>query len=111
MSIDGALITQSTALIEFIEETFEGPSLLPQDPIARARSRAFGQLIACEMYPVIGPKRQRHMVSEYGIDEAGRSGVDMSAYPLVSELDGRCRASPEFDKAMPQNHIDFTEQY
>jgi len=111
LSIDGALITQSTALIEFIEETFDGPSLLPQDPIARARSRAFGQLIACEMYPVIGPKRQRHMVSEYGIDEAGRSGVDMSAYPLVSELDGRCRALPEFDKAMPQNHIDFPEQY
>ena len=53
--IDGEIVTQSTALVEFIEETFDGPSLLPDDPIARARSRAFGQVIACEMYPVMGP--------------------------------------------------------
>ena len=65
---------------------------------------------------MIGPKRhdetrwsEFYLVPQ--IDNAGRSGVDMSAYSLVSELDGRCRASPEFDKAMPQNHIDFPEQY
>ena len=52
LSVDGELIIQSTALIEFIEETFDGPSLLPDDPIARARSRAFAQVIACEMHPI-----------------------------------------------------------
>ena len=44
------------------------------------------------------------------IYNAGRAGVDMSAYPLESELDGRCRALPEFDKAMPQKQIDFPEE-
>ena len=53
--IDGEIVTQLTALVEFIEETFDGPSPLPEDPIARAGSRAFGQVIACEMYPVMGP--------------------------------------------------------
>ena len=42
---------------------------------------------------------------------AVRVGVDMSAYPLVSEFDERCRTLPEFDKAMPQNQIDFSESY
>ena len=52
LSVDGELIIQSTALIEFIEEAFEGPSLLPEDPVARSRSRAFAPVIACEMHPI-----------------------------------------------------------
>lgn len=54
--IDGEIVTQSTALLEFIEDTLDGPLLLPDDPIARARPRAFGQVIACEIHPVIGHK-------------------------------------------------------
>ena len=41
------------------------------------------------------------------IYNAVRAGVDMSPYPLVSELDERCRALPAFDKAMPQNQPDY----
>ena len=63
--IDGEIVTQSTALVEFIEESFPGPSLLPDDPVARARSRAFGQVVACEIHPVIGPKIQRHLRATY----------------------------------------------
>ncbi len=59
--IDGEMVTQSTALIEFIEERFEGPSLFPEDPIARARSRAFGQVIACEMHAVGVGRIRRHL--------------------------------------------------
>ena len=155
--IDGEIVTQSTALIEFIEETFEGPSLLPQDPIARARSRAFAQIIACEIHPVIGPKIQRHLGAVYGVESEGRAdwyghwihegfkvleellgrretatafcyddkptvgdiylvpqiinarlvGLDLSGYPLLLEIDERCRAVPEFDRAMPHNQPDY----
>ena len=41
------------------------------------------------------------------IYNAVRAGLDMSDYPLVSELDERCRALPEFDKAMPQNRPEY----
>lgn len=71
--IDGEIVTQSTALIEFIEEMFEGPSLFPDDPIARARSRAFSQVIACEIHPIIGPKIQRHLAADYDVDRQGRA--------------------------------------
>ena len=65
LSIDGELIIQSTALIEFIEETSDGPSLFPNDPIARARSRAFAQLIACEMHPINVERVKTHLVNEH----------------------------------------------
>ena len=69
--------------------------------------------------------RRRKRATTFGYDEkptvgdiylvpqiynAGRAGVDMSAYPLESELDGRCRALPEFDKVMPQKQIYFPEE-
>ena len=38
------------------------------------------------------------------INNAVRGGLDTSDYPLVSELDERCHALPEFDKAMIENH-------
>jgi maleylacetoacetate isomerase len=150
LQIDGEIVTQSTALIEFI----------PDDPIARARSRAFSQVIACEIHPVIGPKIQRHLAATYEVNREGRadwyghwihqgfetceellqrranetpfcyderptvgdlylvpqmynarlSGLDLSAYPLLVALDERCRALPEFDRAMPENQPDFPSE-
>ena len=70
LSVDGELIIQSTALIEFIEETFDGPSLFPNDPIARARSRAFAQLIACEMHPINVGRVKTHLVNEHAQSDA-----------------------------------------
>lgn len=65
--VDGERVTQSTALIEFIEENFDGPSLLPENPVARARSRAFGQVIACEMHAVGVGRMRRDLADERGL--------------------------------------------
>ena len=70
MSVDGELIIQSTALIEFIEDTFDGPSLLLDDLIARARSRAFAQVIACEMHPINEGRVKTHLVNEHAQSDA-----------------------------------------
>ena len=68
LALDDKIITQSTAQIEFIEENFKGPSLYPEDPILRAHSRAFSQIIACEIHPVIGPKIQRYLINRHKFD-------------------------------------------
>ena len=47
---DGTVLTQSLAIMEWLEETFPGPALLPADPAQRAQVRAFAQAIACDMY-------------------------------------------------------------
>jgi maleylpyruvate isomerase len=51
--IDGErTLTQSLAIIEYLEETHPRPPLLPQEPVARARTRALALEIACEISPL-----------------------------------------------------------
>lgn len=49
---DGAVLTQSLAICEYLDETHPEPPLLPADPVARAQVRAFAQAIACEIHPL-----------------------------------------------------------
>ena len=48
----GEIITQSLAIIAYLDETHPKPPLLPPDPAARARVRAFSQVIACDIHPL-----------------------------------------------------------
>lgn len=52
---DGPL-TQSLAILEWLEEMWPTPALLPVDPHARARARAFALAITCEMHPLHAPR-------------------------------------------------------
>jgi maleylpyruvate isomerase len=47
-----AIITQSLAIIEWLDETHPEPPLLPGDPLRRAHVRAFAQALACDVHPV-----------------------------------------------------------
>ena len=48
----GEALTQSLAIIEWLEECYPRPALLPSDPLARARVRAFALAISCDVHPV-----------------------------------------------------------
>lgn len=49
---DGTILTQSLAIIEWLDETRPEPPLLPETPLERAGVRAFAQAIACDTHPV-----------------------------------------------------------
>ena len=49
---DGQVLTQSLAMLEYLDETHPEPPLLPKDPVARAHVRAFAMAIACDLHPV-----------------------------------------------------------
>lgn len=49
---DGAVLTQSLAIVEWLDETYPDPPLLPVDPLQRARVRAFAMAIACDVHPL-----------------------------------------------------------
>lgn len=48
----GNVLTQSLAILEWLEETVPDPPILPRDPLARAKVRAFALAIACDLHPV-----------------------------------------------------------
>jgi maleylpyruvate isomerase len=53
LQVDGGVnLTQSLAIIEWLDETYPVPSLLPKDPHRRAQVRAFAQVIACDTHPI-----------------------------------------------------------
>jgi len=52
LEADGINLTQSLAIIEWLEETHPLPPLLPKDSLARAKVRAFAQVLACDTHPI-----------------------------------------------------------
>ncbi len=48
----GDILTQSLAIIEWLDETYPTPPLLPKDPLRRAKVRAFSMVLACDTHPV-----------------------------------------------------------
>jgi len=49
---DGHVLTQSLAIIEYLEEQHPTPALLPRDALGRARVRSLSLLVACEIHPL-----------------------------------------------------------
>jgi maleylpyruvate isomerase len=66
----GELLTQSLAIIEYLDEIHPQPPLLPRDPIERAKVRALAQLIACDIHPLNNVAPLRYLKTELGQDQA-----------------------------------------
>ncbi len=49
---NGAVLTQSPAIIEYLDEVHPKPPLLPSDPVERAKVRAFADVIGCDIHPL-----------------------------------------------------------
>ena len=70
LEVEGAVLTQSLATIEWLEETHPEPPLLPGDALGRARVRAFAQAIACEIHPLQNLRVLRYLKKTFGQDQA-----------------------------------------
>lgn len=69
LEVGGAVLTQSLAICEYLDEVYPEPPLLPADPLARAKVRAFAQVIACDIHPVQNLKVLK-MLKKRGLDQA-----------------------------------------
>jgi maleylacetoacetate isomerase/maleylpyruvate isomerase len=68
--VDGEhTITQSLAIIEYLEETHPQPPLLPASPAERARVRALALDIACEIHPIDNLRVLRYLVRDMHVSE------------------------------------------
>ena len=150
---DGRLLTQSLAILEWLEEVHPVPPLLPADPYDRAAVRAMTGIIACDIHPLNNLRIQQQL-TELGVDADGRLawtrrwirdgfraleplvarhtagfafgaepsladclltpqvysaerfGVDLTPYPAICAVAGRCDEHPAFQAAHPDRQPD-----
>jgi maleylpyruvate isomerase len=62
----GRILTQSLAIIEYLEEKHPHPALLPRDPADKALVRSMAMVIACEVHPIQNLRVLNHVKKEYG---------------------------------------------
>jgi len=84
----GAVLTQSLAICEYLDETHPEPPLLPDEPLARARVRAFAQAIACDIHPVQNLKVLNRL-GALGLDQEARNAW---AREVIAEGLAACEA-------------------
>lgn len=72
LEADGVVLTQSLAILEWLEETHPEPALLPKSPADRAVVRTMMGIIACDIHPV-NNLRILQALTKAGLDEAART--------------------------------------
>lgn len=72
LEVDGVHLTQSLAIIEWLDATYADPPLIPRDPLARARTTARALVIAADIHPIDNLRVLRWLKDEFGVDQAGR---------------------------------------
>ena len=151
---DGTQLTQSLAIIDFLDRVYLKPRLLPEAAVLRANILSVSLTIAADIAPIQNLSVLNYIRAEYRQDDADakawarhwitagftaletraassrtqfmftdepmlfetclipqaynarRFGVDMCAFPRLSELDAMCRELPAFQKAAPENQHD-----
>ncbi|WP_136066576.1 maleylacetoacetate isomerase [Modicisalibacter radicis] len=68
---DGTVLAQSLAIIEYLDEAYPEPALLPATPLDRAWIRSLAQAIACDIHPVNNLRVLQYLDEKLGIDEEG----------------------------------------
>lgn len=69
---DGTVLTQSLAILEYLDETYPDPPLMPTTPVDRARVRALTQVIACDIHPINNLNVLSYLINDMNVDQENR---------------------------------------
>ena len=88
----GAAIGQSLAIIEYLDEAYPEPALLPGDAAQRARIRMLADVVACDIHPINNLRVLRHLRKSYAleqeaIDAWARHWITAGFYALEKQAD------------------------
>lgn len=73
LEVGGERLSQSMAIIEYLDETHPAPALMPADALGRAKVRALAQSIACEIHPVNNLRVLKYLVRELKVGEDAKN--------------------------------------
>ena len=93
---DGTRLSQSLAIIEYLEEKHALPALLPGDPVGRARVRSLAALVACEIHPLNNLRVLQHLKravaqSEEQVNAWYRHWIADGLAKLEADLDSKSK--------------------
>lgn len=74
LEVDGAVLVQSPAILEWIEERYPSPALLPTARDDRATVRAMAAIVACDIHPLNNLRVQQMLRGDLGADDAAVAG-------------------------------------
>ena len=88
---EGDVLTQSLAIVEWLEETHPKPPLLPADATGRARVRSLAQAIACDIHPLNNLRVLNYLVHTLGVSDEQKNGwyrywIDLGFEALETRL-------------------------
>jgi maleylacetoacetate isomerase len=91
LSHRGVLVTQSSAILEYLDEVFTSTPLLPKDAIGRARVRALAQVSIADTHPLTVLRVRKHLADELLLDDTmqtkwARHWLDISSSALEAHL-------------------------
>jgi maleylpyruvate isomerase len=69
LEIDGHILTQSLAILEYLEETYPTPALLPSHALERARVRSLAYMVACEIHPLNNLRVLQDLSRRFGAND------------------------------------------
>ena len=90
---DGHVLSQSLAIVDWLDETHPSPPLLPADPIGRARVRSIALAIACDIHPLNNLRVLNYLSNTFGVTADQRNGwykywIDVGFEALETRLAG-----------------------
>jgi len=74
LEVGGVTLSQSLAIIEYLDETHPAPPLLPTDPMGRAQVRAMAQIVACDIHPLNNLRTLQFLKSDLKQSERAVAG-------------------------------------
>ena len=90
------IITQSLAIMEYLDEAYPHPPLLPKTAIGRARVRSLSQIIGVDIHPINNLRILRYLDQEFGADDsAKKKWFHQWAHAGFSALETRLSSEPE----------------
>ena len=73
LEVDGEKLSQSMAIIEYLDDKHPTPALLPADALGRAKVRALAQSIACDVHPINNLRILKYLVKELKVDDEAKN--------------------------------------
>ena len=73
IEVEGERLSQSMAIIEYLNGAYPKPALLPEDSLGQARVRALAQSIACDIHPINNLRILKYLVKELKVEEEAKN--------------------------------------